>query len=262
MIHAELCSKYLADRGIDPEVAKKYGVEFVDGEQIASRMNRWDGLKMVSAIVIGDVVRPLRGPVRLPEGEYLEVPEAEKFCEGWRFRARQDFAEAEEGVYAWTDLTGKAGLVRKTKKGELFQEPFYPVKAPVNAKVQKFVVKKGEKRGLYIPEPVVGNRPMLIVEGSTRVLAVLSHLKGETLDVVGLPSCHISEENTETLLELAKNATTIYVVLDGDVVTNPEVARALGHIIYRLDPPKEEGGRRRRRQRAAGGHPHRHPAAA
>ena len=115
-----------------------------------------------------------------------------------------------------------------TDKVELEQVPYYPLKAPDDDRleVRKFVAKKGASRTLYIPVPVVGGRRLLFVEGSTRVLATLSNIGDENLDVVGLPSSRPSGDNMVEMEKLAKNATSITVVLDEDMLTNPDVAKA------------------------------------
>ena len=257
MTPEEFLTKYLTDRGIDLELAKALGVECIDGHEINRLMGRNDGLKMGGGIKIGDVIRPMRCPVIVKSDDDKDdfkellkrVPAAETFGDDWRFKARHSFRSCDPGIYVYTDPgSGKTGLVQvgdssklqDTSNVELWQVPYYPKKAPDSdrLKVQKFLAISGS-RALYVPLRVVGGRRLLIVEGSTRVLATLSHMSDDQqLDVVGLPSCWPSEDNLAELVELAKTATTSYVVLDGDVVTNPDVTRALGRIVRALDKPE------------------------
>jgi hypothetical protein len=253
MTPEEFFTKYLTDRGINLDIARKYNVRALNGLEISSLTCRPDGLKMISGILIGDVVRPQRCPVWKKKDEdedvwelgIFKVPASERFSGEWRFAARNHFHgwfEENADNYEGELFEYKGGLVKvrasKDDKREIdiFQEAFYPARLPEDEDridSMKFVP-IGKTRGLYIPESVRGNRTLLIVEGATRVLAVLSHLEGLGLDVIGLPSCWPSKDNLEELIGHAKTAKSIFVVLDGDVVSNPKVMAALQRIVRAL----------------------------
>ena len=94
----------------------------------------------------------------------------------------------------------------------------------------KFIQPAGQATAPYIPQPPVGNRPLLIVEGETRVLAVLD--TGAEVDAIGITGCaqwHSagSRELFPAVSTAVKAATSVVVVLDGDWATNPDVLRQL-----------------------------------
>jgi hypothetical protein len=241
MTQEHFFDRYLSTRGINLDVARKYGVRLVDGNEINRLTGRTDGLRIEAGILIGEVIKPMRVPIHAKDGDAFpdgawDTPGNEPFCGEWKRRAEGDLDRADPGLHQY-----QGRLVQKAEDGSVKRACFYPLKTPAGVEVEKFLAPKGQPRSLYIPEPVLGGRPLLVVEGSTRVLAVLSHLNGKEMDLVGLPSSRPSECNLEEIEKLAANATTVTVVLDGDLVNNVDVGHALNRICRRLHDKKDPG---------------------
>lgn len=242
----EWFEKYLTSRAISPDLANQHGFHLIGPDEINRLFARADAHQIEAGILIplGDErfqLRCYRPPVGKVEGaqDLLEfesknfwdaiygIPENEPFTYEWKVRAKA------LGV-GWHRFEGR--LVEVTED-DARRKNMYPVdvdyvklstKYGVTFRPSKFLFQRGKGPSPYVPVPLQGNRPLIIAEGATRVLAVLG--TGHPVDVVGIHGAGMwgsAGVLHPVLVDAAKNATSVTVVLDGDWVSNALVREQL-----------------------------------
>lgn len=258
---------YLTDRGISPDVAARYGWRILHGsdiDAITARKNR-DGACHGAGVYIPyrapdgrDLtwrIRYQRPAVRVGSDDYDGAGESEIWSAihgtpendtaGDREPRYMTGRVPENPGYHEVTIDGRTRLWRRRDDGTVARAYYYPMSIPAAAeklaaryateiKSQKFTAPLGVSQSLYIPEPILGGRPLLILEGETRVMACLSADAAEKYDLIGLAGSRVSPDLVQQLRQAAEKASDVVIVLDADATTNPDVGCALLRLVREL----------------------------